>query len=51
MPDIRTPEADNHKAFIQRWDITRDKRIRGVDRCDALKIDIGFGKLGRNVFY
>ena len=40
---------DNHR-FIERWYPTRDKRVRGIDCGNALKIDVRLGKLRTDIF-
>lgn len=37
----RILEADNDEAFIRRWDVTCNERVRCVYRCDTLEVDIG----------
>ncbi len=34
-------EADNDKAFVRCWNVTRDKRVRGIDCGDTLEVDVG----------
>ena len=44
-------EADHHHAFIQRRDVACDERVGGIHHGYAMEIDVGAGKLRRDVFY
>ena len=45
---LQIAEMDHHKALVQRGDRFGGKRVGGVHRRHALKVDMGAGKLRGN---